>query len=140
MPLQVGSKHHNLGSLVLAAAPGFRFSEPSATSNPLIGNHGHPQTLHNTMLVTGGSPWVKKGQVIAASRVAGPLDRLPEQSENIDVAPTVAWLLGLGLRPADFPDAELAPQGFDGRVLGEAFAQFDGDAAAPSPTRCGRYD
>jgi hypothetical protein len=85
--------------------------------------------------------FVKRGQVIAPStRDPDPLDRLPEQSETIDVAPTVAWLLGLNIRPQDFPDYPAKSQGFDGRVLKEAFTQFDADAGAPAPTVCGRFD
>lgn len=136
MPANTVSRHPNLGDLVLAAVPGFRFSEPNGAGNPIPGNHGHPVTLHNTFLVTGGSPWVKKGVTIAPS-VPAPalLDRLPEQSENVDIAPTVNWLLGLGIRGRDFPEGS----GFDGRILKEAFTPFDASANAPSPTVCGRF-
>lgn len=137
MPAAIRSKHPNLGDLVLVASAGLKFSEPDATGNPIPGNHGQLATIHDFMLVTGGSPWVKKGQVIQPSiPEPGPLDRLPEQSETIDVAPTVAWLLGLGIRDQDFPDG----QGFDGRVLSEAFTQFDGDDNPPEPSTCGRFD
>ena len=137
MPASLDSKHSNLGDLVLTAKTGFRFSEDARQSNPIPGNHGHPVTLRNTLIVSGGSPWVKQGQVINAS-IANPtvFDRLPEQSENVDIAPTVAWLLGLNLKPSDFPDG----QGFDGRVLKEAFVQFDTNPDAASPTVCGRFD
>ncbi|MEQ1438288.1 alkaline phosphatase family protein [Fontimonas sp. SYSU GA230001] len=137
MPASVRSKHPNLGDLVLVASGGLKFSEPDESGNPIPGNHGQLATIHNFMLVTGGSPWVKKGQLIAPSVPSpGPFDRLPEQSETIDVAPTVAWLLGLGIRAQDFPDGA----GFDGRVLKEAFVQFDGSANPPAPTVCGRFD
>jgi hypothetical protein len=137
MPDSIGSKHPNLGDLVLVASGGLKFSEPDESGNPIPGNHGQLATIHNFMLVSGGSPWVKKGQVVAASvQNPTPFDRLPEQSETIDVAPTVAWLLGLGIRDADFPDGG----GFDGRVLGEAFVQFDGSGNPPSPSVCGRFD
>lgn len=137
MPASLASKHPNLGDLVLAAAPGFKFAEPDVSANPIPGNHGHPATFRNTMLISGGSPWVKKGQIIAASMEnPGPFDRLPEQSENIDVTPTVAWLLGLNIQPDDFPEGS----GFDGRVLNQAFVQFDNNANADAPTVCGRFD
>lgn len=136
MPAGLGSKHPNLGDLVLVAAQGFKFSEPDPTGNPIPGNHGHPVTFRNTMLIAGGSSWVKKGQVIAASIPnPSPFDRLPEQSENVDILPTVAWLLGLDLDASDFPDGA----DFDGRVLMEAFNQSDGDPLATSPTVCGRF-
>jgi len=138
MPESIASKHPNLGNLVLTAMPGFRFSEPSSSSNPILGTHGHLVTLRNTFIVAGGSPWVKKGQVIASS-VSGPspFDRLPEQSENVDLAPTIAWLLGLNIQSSDFPDGRGS---FDGRLLKEAFTQFDANPDAGSPTQCGRFD
>jgi len=142
MPLVIDSHSGNVGDLTLFAAAAGKFAEPQTDPNGVIpGNHGHPSTLRSTFLITGGSPWVKKPQLIAAS-VASPsvYDRLPEQSENVDVAPTVAWLLGLGIEPGEFPDYPEHDSGFDGRILKEAFAQFDGDPGAASPTVCGRFD
>jgi len=138
MPASLASMHPNLGDLVLVAGAGAKFGEPDVTSPgaQIPGNHGHPATLRNTFIVAGGSPWVKRAQVVAASAPAADLDRLPEQSENVDIAPTVAWLLGLSLEGSEFPDGI----GFDGRVLREAFTQFDADPAAASPTACGRFD
>ena len=138
MPASVRSRHGRSGDLVLAAAAGYKFAEPQPTAadGQIPGNHGHPATLHNTVLVAGGAPWVKRGVSVAPS-VAPPaplttewyLQRLPEQAETVDIAPTVAWLLGLGV-----PDGA-----FDGRVLAEAFTPFDGNPDAPPPTQCGRY-
>lgn len=134
MPASIRSRHPNLGDLVLVAADGVKFSEPNLSGNAIPGNHGHLETIHNTMLVTGGVPWLKSGNVVAPSIAdPGPLERLPEQSENIDVAATVAWLFGLQLSAGDFPDG----QGFDGRVLGEAFSQFDGNPDPAPPSNCG---
>jgi hypothetical protein len=143
MPLFIASGSPNLGDLTVFAADTGKFGEPSVSdANAQIpGNHGHPLTLHNTLVVTGGSPWVKQGQLIAASVPGATVfDRLPEQSENVDIAPTVAWLLGLAIEPAAFPDYPEHDAGFDGRVLKEAFTQFDGDPGAGSPTVCGRFD
>ncbi len=139
MPASIVSKHPNLGDLVLAAKSTGKFFEPQTDVGGLIpGNHGHAITLHNTFLITGGSPWVKKAQVVAASAPTPVplLDRLPEQSENVDLAPTIAWLLGLNIQPGEFPDG----QGFDGRILKEAFTQFDANPNAAAPTVCGRFD
>lgn len=137
MPAGLGAKHPNLGDLVLVANTGFKFSEPNATGNPIPGNHGHPVTFRNTMLIAGGSPWVKRNQIIAASRATpSPFDKLAEQSENVDITPTVAWLMGLGIQASDFPEGSA----FDGRILSEAFVQFDGRSNAAAPTRCGRFD
>jgi len=143
--LPLASGHANLGDLTVFAAAMGKFGDPPASAGfagaQIPGNHGHPTTLHNTFIVTGGSPWVKTAQSIAASIASpSPLDRLPEQSENVDLAPTVAWLLGLGTPPEDFPDFAQRGTGFDGRVLKEAFTQFDADPDAPSPTVCGRFE
>lgn len=148
MPASIQSRHPGAGDLVLTAADGYKFAEPNAldSSGQIPGNHGHPATFRNTMLVTGGSAWVKKGLSVAPS-VTPPdpaalewlLARLPEQAETIDVAPTVAWLLGLDIADSDFPDYAQRSAGFDGRVLTDAFTQFDAGADAPPPTRCGRF-
>ncbi len=134
MPASIMSAHENLGDLVLVAADGIKFSERNLSANPIPGNHGHLETIHNFMLVTGGSPLIRAGVSVAPSIAdPGPLNRLPEQSENIDVAPTVAWLLGLNLDPGDFPDGG----GFDGRVLREAFVAFQTNPNASPPSSCG---
>jgi hypothetical protein len=141
MPGSVRSAHPNLGDLVLIADGGFRFSDPSAQSNPIPGNHGHGVTLRSTMLVTGGSAWVRRGVVVEPSVTnPGLFERLPEQGDNVDVAPTVAWLLGLGMRDRDFPDHAVHGRGFDGRILREAFVQFEAGVDAPPPSVCGRFD
>jgi hypothetical protein len=150
MPASVASRQANLGDLTVFAAPTGKFGDPPNSSafvaGQIPGNHGHPATLRNTFIVSGGSPWVKAGKVIASSStnpdpasLAALLERLPEQSENVDLAPTVAWLLGLDLPAAGFPDYTERGKAFDGRVLKEAFTQFDADANAPSPTVCGRF-
>lgn len=137
LPDALNAGHPHFGDLILVAEKGYKFSEPAPIiGNPIPGNHGHPATFRNTMLVSGGSPWVRREVVVTPSLPdPGPFDFLPEQSESVDVLPTVAWLLGLRIQPSDFPDGE----GFDGRVLTQAFTQFDGGAYAPEPTRCGRY-
>lgn len=142
-PPSIQSRHANFGDLVLAAGDGGKFSEPNLSdpSGQIPGNHGHLVTMRNTFLVSGGSPWVKQGQVIAASVPSpGPLDRLPEQSEVVDIAPTVAWLMGLRIRNNEFPDYPQYERGFDGRILKEAFVQFDADPDAAPPSACGRFD
>lgn len=137
MPVSIESSHPNFGGLRLIAADGLKFAESPASAIP--GNHGHFETFHNTMIVTGGASFLNQGVSVAPSVAnPGPLDRLPEQSENIDVAATVAWLLGLGIQNNEFPDFTAGETGgFDGRILTEAFSQFSSDPNAPSPTSCG---
>ncbi len=121
------SKHENLGDIVASAHIGFRFTESGPSGNPIPGNHGHKITLHNTFLVTGGAPFLKRGQVIAPA-APGELDhrvRDEAQSENIDIAPTVAWLLGMkGIE-------------FDGRPIREAFDFKGAGMKKPMKGSCG---
>ncbi len=121
LPASIRSGHENLGDLVAVAADGYNFSEPLLSDNPIPGNHGHLVTLRNTMLISGGAGFIQRGVEVSPSvENPDPLDRLPEQSENVDVAPTVAWLLGMDVAQ------------FDGRVLSEAFQ------ISASPSSCGR--
>ena len=96
------------GDLVVTHDPGGAFSDPI---NPLTGNHGGPQTRDNFMAVSGGNPIIRQQQV-AGRALPGFDDTLsnPGQSENVDVAPTVARLLG-----------REAPAQNQGRFLREAF-------------------
>lgn len=152
MPENINSRHENLGDLVLIAGDSFKFSESNASGNPIPGNHGHLETIHNTMIVSGGLDIIRSGLVINTG-TTDHLDRHTNQSENIDVAATVAWALGLieidsngfdqgtGLiQFSDFPDNGLAfpdygngttRNGFDGRVLVEAFN------TTATPSNCG---
>lgn len=138
MPATIKSRHENLGDLVLAIGAGFKFSESDASGNPIPGNHGHMPTIHNTMIVSGGADFL-----LTSNAITGDADhfvRAANQSENIDVAATVAWLLGLNISDSQFPDAgaslpdygdSAVRSGFDGRVLNEAFS------SSASPSNCG---
>ncbi len=149
LPEHFRARHENLGDIVVSAAPGYRFTETSPNSNPIPGNHGHKATLHNTFMISGGAPFLRRGNLVTADPAAmdgnGEVDhfeRLPGQSENIDVAPTVAWLLGMKLhdeielrdasgevrRDANGrPMVRKIPR-YDGRPLTEAFDLGDGPA------------
>lgn len=102
------------GDLVVVAEQGWRITEPSATSNPIPGNHGHIVTLPIAQVVTGGWDGLATNDaapVLGQGSSVDPDVRLEAQGENIDLAPTIAWLLGINPPPG----------GFDGRVLTEAF-------------------
>ena len=119
IPASLGARHENIGDLVVVAKQGWRISDPSSTSNPLPGNHGHLPTFHNTFIVGGGLSALRTQTVGDPGASVDPMLRLPEQSENTDVAATVAWLLGI-----DAAD-------MDGRALTEAF-----QGSVP-PSQCG---
>lgn len=115
------------GDLLVTVDDGRRVTEPDLTSNPIPGNHGMTSTLRIPMIVSGGLP-VRQQRIGPDTPISGAL-RPAEQAENVDLAPTAAWLLGA--RP---PRA-----GFDGRVLAEAFtarptATCRSAAVAASPT------
>ena len=95
------------GDLVVTHDAGGAFNDPI---NPLAGNHGGPQTRDNFMAVIGPASMVQ--QRVPPGEAQPGFDDTgsnPDQSENVDVAPTVARLLGLG-----------PPRDSQGRILGEA--------------------
>jgi hypothetical protein len=107
------------GDLVVVADSGNAFGDPI---NPLPGNHGGPQTRDNFMAVIGGAGIVKQATV-PGEALPGYDDTAqnPGQSENVDVAPTIARALGFE-----------APDDNQGRALTEAF-----NAAALPPVTTG---
>ena len=109
------------GDLVVTHDPGGAFTDPGSFDNPLVGNHGGPQTRDNFFAVVGGGPGIRS-QALAGNMDAQFDDTLsnPSQAENVDVAPTVMGLFGLS-----------APRDNAGRFLSEAFnlSQLPGDAA-----------
>jgi hypothetical protein len=119
VPTHLRARHENLGDMVASAKPGYRFSESSQQSNPIPGNHGNKLTLHNTFIIGGGVPFVRAQVISEPDEPVDHYERRAAQSENTDVASTVAWLFGM------------TTAGFDGRVLSEAF-----NSSAP-PSRCG---
>ncbi len=121
LPSHFQARHENIGDLIAEAETGFRFSEPSPQTNPIPGNHGNSLTLHNTFMIGGGAAFVRAQLISEADEPVDHFERRPAQSENVDVAPTVAWLFGMNTA------------GFDGRVLYEAFSS----GTPPSPSNCG---
>ena len=119
--------HPRSGDLLVTVDDGRRVTEPQGSCNPLPGNHGMPSTLRIPFVVAGGSG-VRQQTVTGAS--ADPARRDPKQAENVDVAPTAAWLLGVEPPAADAdPDTR---DGFDGRALTEAFTARPADRCAAS--------
>ena len=75
------------GDLFVISNPGFAFGEPTASSNPLPGNHGAPQTADNFLAVAGGGELVRQRDATGTGRATNPV--------NVDLAPTVMGLFGL---------------------------------------------
>jgi hypothetical protein len=81
------ARGRRVGDIFATAQPGYGFAEPATTSNPLLGNHGAPQTADNFMAVVGGWPKVKTATVDGDSKRA--------LIRNNDIASTVMRLFGL---------------------------------------------
>jgi arylsulfatase A-like enzyme len=106
--------HPRTGDLLLVAAAGFVFVDPwDPVDARLRGNHGGPADTIVPLVVVGGSPALR----------AAPADAAPPSA--VDVAPTVASLLGVRL-PRRLDGAPLAPSA-RGRVLRAILA----DAQSP---------
>ena len=111
------------GDLLVTVDDGRRSTEPTSTSNPIPGNHGMPSTLRIPVVVSGGLGVVQR----TVTGSADPDVRAADQAENVDMAPTAAWLLGV-----DPPAA-----GFDGRALTEAFTARPADACVAAASSGG---
>lgn len=100
--------------------------------NAVPGHHGHPSDRHIPFIVVSGGTYVKDQSVAPSGEVSEADDTaaLQEQAENVDIAPTVSWILGLD-----------PPAQNQGRLLSEAFvehplkAQKDGDITEPIANR-----
>src|SRR6185503_1812999 len=116
-------------SYEVASGAGYTFSPVASPSGVLPGDHGHPGTRHIPFMVIGGGDHVVDQTVAAGGTVNEGYDTLgnPEQAENVDVAPTVAWIYGLDPAVA-MPDAS-------GRALTEAFSDRPIETIAPHANR-----
>ena len=122
-----------MGELLITGAEDYQLAATLLDDdNAVPGHHGHPTDRHIPFIVASGGTYVKD-QAIAASGETNEADdtaSLPEQAENVDIAPTVAWLLGID-----------PPRQNQGRRLAEAFvkhplkAQTDGDITEPIANR-----
>lgn len=85
------------GDLIVTSDQGVAFAEPSESSFLLTGNHGGPLTRDNFFAVVGGGDFVRQ-QAVGGTALPAFDDTLvlPQQSENVDMAPTVMGLFGLG--------------------------------------------
>ena len=124
-----------IGELLIVADEQHAIFEDQTDDDRLFpGQHGHSTDRHVPFVVASGGPYLVD-QTVAASTSAEINERddtaaLPEQAENVDIAPTLAWLLGVD-----------APSRSQGRILSEAFSehpmksQEDGDITEPIANR-----
>jgi hypothetical protein len=101
--------HPRSGELLLVAARGHHFVDPFDVGDAgLLGSHGGPEDNTVPLFVLGGAP-----QIAAAGAGAAP-------PASVDVAPTIATLLGLPLPRR--VDGSPVPAGLAGRVIATALA------------------
>ena len=72
------------GDVLAFCEAGWRFSDPSRTSNPIPGNHGHPATRRIPFFIGGGHPRIPAATASSA------------HAKTVDVAPTLASFFGVG--------------------------------------------
>ena len=102
--------HPRTGDLLLVAAPGYQFVDPfDPVEAGLLGNHGGPEDLAVPLVVTGG--W-------AGLRAA---PRGTPSPGSVDVAPTIAALLGL--RVPRLLDGRAVPPARAGHPIAALLAQ-----------------
>ncbi len=102
--------HERVGELVLVAGPGYHFVDPfDPEEAAFLGNHGGPDTLVVPLVVTGGAP-----QLTAAPAGTPP-------PSIVDVAPTIARLLGL--RASHRIDGAAVPPELAGKPLAAVLAE-----------------
>lgn len=113
----------------VAAGAGYTLAAPASAAGALQGDHGHPGARHIPFVIVGGGPHVVDQRVAAAGPVNEGDDTAanPGQAENMDVAPTVAWIYGLD------PTAVLPAA--SGRALTEAFTGVPVATLAPHANR-----
>jgi hypothetical protein len=107
-------QNQRVGELLLVAAPGYEFVDPAGDDATLGGNHGAPGELRVPLIVTGGSSAIR----------AAPDGTPPPIA--VDVAPTVAALLGLRLPRRVNGDA--VPEAQRGRAIRGVLAEPDATA------------
>ncbi len=102
------------GELFITGEETVAFATGQQDSSQLIlGEHGHPTDRHIPFFVMSGGTYVKDGVIAGAGEdETDDTASQPTQAENVDIAHTIAWLLGLK-QP---PDGQ-------GRVLREAFVR-----------------
>src|SRR5262249_50791304 len=106
--------HERTGDLLLVAAPGYEFVDPfDPVDAGLLGNHGAPGEQPVPLVVSGGFPGL---------RHAAPGTPAPAL---VDIAPTIATLLGLRL-PHRLDGSPLAAE-----LVGRPLAAVLPDAQSP---------
>lgn len=129
LPRSLHARNRRLGDLVITAAPGYHFTDANGVGPGLHGYDGGTDARHNTLLISGGARFVRPqvvtvgpAQMEEDGRVS-PHVSPADQSETVDIAPTIAWLLGLPAGTGSAATDPPAPDatGFDGRILNEAF-------------------
>ena len=113
----------------VASGAGFTLASPASATGVIPGDHGHPGARHIPFIVLSGGDHVVDQMIPATGAVNEGDDTAasPGQAENVDVAPTVAWIYGL--------DPSAVMPAASGRALSEAFSGRPIDVVAPHANR-----
>jgi predicted AlkP superfamily pyrophosphatase or phosphodiesterase len=113
----------------VVSGAGYTLASLASAQGALQGDHGHPGARHIPFIVAGGGDHVVEQTVTATGTVSEGDDTAanPAQAENVDIAPTVAYIYGLD------PSAVLPAA--SGRALTEAFNGVPIQSAAPHANR-----
>ena len=129
---EMGMDHPDNGRIVVFVKAGWAVRD-NISSNPLPGNHGHPETQHSLLLVTGGHRSLDDTpESVPGEKVYDPENKLFSPPSggpgNLSIAPTVAALFGIG-EPAGGYDAGPLHEAFEPYAL----APHTPGTAAPEP-------
>jgi predicted AlkP superfamily pyrophosphatase or phosphodiesterase len=113
----------------VASGAGYTLAPLASAQGALQGDHGHPGARHIPFIVVGGGDHVVEQTVAPTGTVNEGDDTAanPGQAENVDIAPTVAYIYGLD------PVAVLPAAA--GRPLTEAFDGVPIERVAPHANR-----
>lgn len=115
LPADLHARHENLGELVISPAPGFRFEGANLATPGKHIEYAYPNHRKNTLLILGGVQFLTKGASIP-------------QAESVDIAPTIAWLLGDRLSDEQWAtnqDGTIKTDA-DGKRIARKIARYDG--------------
>jgi predicted AlkP superfamily pyrophosphatase or phosphodiesterase len=113
----------------VASGAGYTLAALASAQGALQGDHGHPGARHIPFIVAGGGDHVVEQTVAPTGTVNEGDDTAanPGQAENLDIAPTVAYIYGL--------DPSTVLPAASGRALTEAFSGVPIDTVAPHANR-----
>jgi predicted AlkP superfamily pyrophosphatase or phosphodiesterase len=125
-----------VGELILTAEETHTmYRSTSDSSNVLVAEHGRPTDRHVPFIVLSGGTYVRDVSIDPSGPVNEKDDTglLTEQAELVDIAPTIAWILGL--EPPSMSQGRILNGPTDAFAKSPARAQVEGDITEPIANR-----